>query len=267
MILSEWLEVWLTTYKIPYLKLSSINRINTALKNHIPLWLKNKSITDITVMDLDKSLSEIELSRTRKYCYYILHNSLYRAYCLGFIKDNVAQKMLLVKHKQRRGKALNKTEQVKFLKAIEKSPYKNAFKFLLFSGVRRGELERLEYKDVYELDNLILIRGTKTETSERYIILTNELKEIIREQREVHPFANVIFPYPADTLTHHFKKYCPGHKLHDLRHTFITRCAESGININVTQNLVGHKTLNTTLAIYTHISQEFLKEEFKKFKI
>lgn len=42
--------------------------------------------------------------------------------------------------------------------------------------------------------------------------------------------------------------------------------AESGININVTQNLVGHKTLNTTLSIYTHISIDFARSEFAKFK-
>ena len=86
------------------------------------------------------------------------------------------------------------------------------------------------------------------------------------EQRKRHSDEEFVFPYSADALTHLFKQVCPDHKLHDLRHTFITRCAESGININVTQNLVGHKTLNITLSIYTHISIDFARSEFAKFK-
>ena len=96
--------------------------------------------------------------------------------------------------------------------------------------------------------------------------LTDNLAEIIEEERK-RVKTSYIFNFKPDTLTHIFKKYCQNHKLHDLRHTYITRCAESGININVTQNLVGHSTLNTTLSIYTHISQKFIQDEIKKLKI
>ena len=91
--------------------------------------------------------------------------------------------------------------------------------------------------------------------------------KIIAEQRERHAGEVFVFPYSADALTHLFKQVCPNHKLHDLRHTFITRCAESGIHINVTQTLFGNKTVNTTLAIYTHTSLDFARTEFEKFRV
>ena len=58
--------------------------------------------------------------------------------------------------------------------------------------------------------------GTKTETSDRFILLTDELKGIITEQRKRHPDEEFVFPYNADALTHLFKLVCPNHKLHDL---------------------------------------------------
>lgn len=54
---------------------------------------------------------------------------------------------------------------------------------------------------------------------------------------------------------------------HILRHTFITRCVESGMNIKIIQYLVGHiQNSSLTLNTYTSISQEFIQAEFQKLK-
>ncbi len=262
----EFIDYWLEVYKKPYLKPSSYKRILAEIKNHIPEEVKKARLNRITVGMIDKAVASVDLSRSRKYVYYVYHNSLHRAYCLGLITDNIAEKLFLVKHRQKRGQALTHEEQESFLKAIHGTFYENAFLFLLHSGIRRTELITLKYSDVHKKDGLIKISGTKTDTSERFIPLTDKLAEIIERQRE-RAKGELIFPYYADTLTHHFKRYSPNHRLHDLRHTYITRCAESGVNINVTQSLVGHKTLNTTLAIYTHVSTLFIKSEIAKLKI
>ena len=263
----KWLETWVKIYKEPYLTESSIKRLLVSVRNHVPQWLKEKRLTAIRAFDLDKAVAGCTLPRSRKYVYHILHNSLYRAYCLDLIPTNVASKMTLVRHRQKRGQSLTHEEQTKFLNAVKDTPYYNAFRFLLLTGVRRGELMSIKFSDVLHADKLIKINGTKTETSERYIILTEEIEKIIAQQLERHAGEVYVFPYSADALTHLFKQVCPNHKLHDLRHTFITRCAESGIHINVTQTLVGHKTLNTTLAIYTHTSLDFARTEFEKFRV
>ena len=103
--------------------------------------------------------------------------------------------------------------------------------------------------------------------SEREIFLLPEIEEILERQRRQTGDGERIFPYDKNNVSHYFKKYCPNHKLHDLRHTFVTRCAESGININVAQRLAGHSDINTTLQIYTHVTTDFQRSEFKKFKI
>lgn len=42
---------------------------------------------------------------------------------------------------------------------------------------------------------------------------------------------------------------------HQLRHTFITLCHEAGVDPKVTQEIVGHADISTTLNIYTHLTK------------
>ena len=43
---------------------------------------------------------------------------------------------------------------------------------------------------------------------------------------------------------------------HQLRHTYITRLFESGLDIKEIQYLAGHATVNMTLRVYTHYRHE-----------
>ncbi len=52
---------------------------------------------------------------------------------------------------------------------------------------------------------------------------------------------------------------------HRLRHTFITRCVEKGMNFKVLQTLVGHVDGSSiTYNTYTSVSNDFMEQELKK---
>lgn len=59
----------------------------------------------------------------------------------------------------------------------------------------------------------------------------------------------------------------PNFSCHSLRHTFTTRLIEAGVNIKVVQELCGHSRSDTTLDIYTTVTKEFKKKEFKNFEL
>ena len=73
---------------------------------------------------------------------------------------------------------------------------------------------------------------------------------------------NVIRP---DALTQAMKRLMPAHHLHELRHTFITRCQECGVPREVVSVWAGHAADNTqTSNVYTHFSPEYMLKEAQK---
>lgn len=52
--------------------------------------------------------------------------------------------------------------------------------------------------------------------------------------------------------------------IHTLRHTYATQILQNGASVRVVQDLLGHKSLNSTM-IYTHYSNVDLKSQHKKY--
>lgn len=269
--LGEWLPLWYETYKVPYLKPYSLRNIEQQIRLHTPSWLKEKCLKDITLFDIDRALLPIPVGRTQKYTRQVWHNAFKKAQQLGIIDKNVLTLTDDIRYKKQKSKPLTVKEQKDFIEGLDGKKYKNVMLFYLYTGVRRAEALSLEWTDIDEESRLILIKGTKTEDSYRHIILTDEVKEILEAQRtqnkEDKYEGSRVFPYNIQTISKNFKKVCPNHHLHDLRHTFITRCAECGVNVNVCQQLVGHSTADMTMNVYTHVMDEFKRKEALKFSI
>ena len=56
----------------------------------------------------------------------------------------------------------------------------------------------------------------------------------------------------------------PNFSCHILRHTFATRLCESGINIKVIQDVLGHADFDTTMNVYTDATKDFKQQEFRE---
>ncbi len=275
--LGEWLRLWFEIYKKPELKPYSLRNIEQMIRLHTPEWLKNMPIGTITVFDIDRALSAQPNGRTKIYTRQVWHAAFFKAQKLGIIEKNVLCLTDPVKYRKRRGNALSVAEQADFFKKLDGKRIKWLMLFYIYSGVRRSEALSMHWSDIDTVAELILIRGTKTEGSFRHIVLTPQLKIILQEQRkqtdqeEGSRFAaknsDKVFNYSPAYVSQAFKALCPSHRLHDLRHTYITRCAECGVNVNVCQQLVGHSTPNLTIGIYTHVFDDFKRREALKFSI
>lgn len=55
--------------------------------------------------------------------------------------------------------------------------------------------------------------------------------------------------------------------MHSLRHTFATRCIEKGIQPKTLQKILGHSTIQVTMDLYVHVTDEHLADEIEKLNM
>ena len=164
------------------------------------------------------------------------------------------------------------------IKLIETTPHRMQLTamFMLKAGLRRGEVLALQKEDIHDdriyvskavhfANNQGFVGCTKTESSVRTVPLFAPLK----------PFVDDIGNYAYTTkdgrlATKKSFEQCwvsymnclsrkAGHpvrfRCHDLRHTFITKARDKGIDLHIVMNWVGHSSEKMILQIYDHPSE------------
>lgn len=117
----------------------------------------------------------------------------------------------------------------------------------------------------------LVIGETKTEDSKRTIYLPDSLWRLLAERKK-KSFSDWIFPnllkpeLPLDPskayrqLKAILKKGdLPDIRLHDLRHTFTSHAANSGIAPKTLSEIVGHSKASFTLDHYAHVTSDMQK--------
>ena len=136
------------------------------------------------------------------------------------------------------------------------------------------------------------INDTKTPASKRLIPMTKSVREAFLMEKEMQEQLDVVCSATIDgytdfvflnrfgglhtqgTLNKVYKRIIrdcndaeflksenpsvllPNFSSHTLRHTFATRLCESGMNMKLIQDILGHSEISTTMDIYTHVTQE-----------
>lgn len=269
-------------------------------------FIANMQIQKIKPIDIKNYLhtTTTYANSTIEKIYQLLGQTFRRATDRNYIVKNP---MLAEEVKRPKSDKLNKEvvslsieEEKKLITAlsIEKKPYCNIILLMLFSGMRIGEvlaIQRKNIDDEYiyitntmtrdENDKTIVGITTKTKQSKRAIIITNEIREILSNIPKSN--SNLLFfdeknegiikPYEVNSYLRRLnKKYDIAPNLHNhiLRHTYATRCIESGMNIKVLSKKLGHKDIETTLNTYASVLEKFeiqedekLQEYYKKIKL
>lgn len=259
--LGEWLQEW-QSYKKQRVKPSTYRNIEMIIRLHIPSELKAQPLEALTVAQIEAVLSRVKAERMRQYVRQVLGEALDRAVKLELLDKSPMRWVDNVKHRQKLGKALTRRERAEFMRKLEGSPLKALFEFYLWTGCRRSEALNVRWEDVDIEGGVLYIHGTKSEGSERALPISEPLMQVLDElgPRE----EGKLFDINPDTVTHAFKVLCPNHKLHDLRHTFATYCLECGVAMRVVQQWLGHSSITVTSRIYSHVLDDFQREEALK---
>lgn len=151
-------------------------------------------------------------------------------------------------------RVLSPEEEKGLLENCASRPVKDFIVFGLNTGMRKGEILSLEWKNVFLNQRTILVAGTKSGKN-RKIPINDTLYSLLTKLHDNGGNGNGrIFPY-VDVYSS-FKKAArltgiPEVRLYDLRHTFATRLIESGVDIITVRDLLGHSR-STVTERYTH---------------
>lgn len=154
------------------------------------------------------------------------------------------------------------------------------FELMYACGLRLGELVDIKVKDLRINERLVLVlgKGSKERLVFFYPSLVPLLQDyveavrpsLLKDKRHDYLFTNnhgnAISPRGVQyALAKQGEAADLRQKLHPhmLRHSFATHLLDNGANLRVVQSLLGHESLSTT-QIYTHVSQEKLKEIYDK---
>lgn len=170
--------------------------------------------------------------------------------------------------------------------SIEDYEYKNVFLIQMYMGLRIGEVLALKRQDIDLENKKIHIQRTLTENRDRKKILGKKPKTYSGDR--VIPIPDIVYSYVKeqfdisanhiddllfvnnDKLVRHTSMndqlqrrlinlgiYENGFSTHSLRHTYATRCIESGMQAIVLSKLLGHKDVRVTLNTYVKVFNEY----------
>ncbi len=181
-------------------------------------------------------------------------------------------------------------------KDINKCKYRNVFLIQMYMGLRCGETLALTTHNIDLKHKKVNIHRTLTTDENNAIIMGNKTKTYAGKR--ILPIPDFIFPYIVEQmqiaenqenneekllfkpynarytrrtnvnseLQRIFERYfnITDISTHSLRHTFGTRCIESGMAPVVVQKLMGHKDISVTLNTYTTVFDKFKENEIDK---
>lgn len=200
--------------------------------------------------------------------------------------------------KDRKIRAFTIEEQKKFLIAIEGHKYQKIFLLALNTGMRCGEILALQPEDIDFEKRIIHVHNTlsqdenykpifkdstKTYAGTRDIPFDDTVAIILKaaiHSMTLNPY-RVIFSNQGkllrtSTINSAFNRICKKAGIevqkgnvylteHSLRHSFATRCIESGMPPHVLQKFLGHTDVSVTINDYTDIYDQYKKDEFNKY--
>lgn len=193
-----------------------------------------------------------------------------------------------------------------FFKYADRSIYGNAFRFMLYTGLRAGECGALEWQDVDWKEKVIHVRrtmtmgengkfivgtSTKTRKSTRDIFMNENIHSLVMKQYEIYAglhgkimnlhdpvFPNSTGGHPTEANFYSAIKALLDHAhndgvkivsfgTHAFRDTFASKAIRAGMPPNILKEILGHTSYKMTMDLYVHTNEEDKRQAMKSLQI
>lgn len=276
----EWFTLYLSTYKRD-IKPRTREEYQRQHRTYIAPIIGAKPLEAITPEDCQAIINAAAANgeRIAQAVYALLRAAFRRAVRSRRLLWSPMDAVDRPKHKPEPGNALTEAD---YMAAVPEISEDLALSLALFAGLRRAEITGLRWGDVDLVSGVLHIRrirhrvggklidaAPKSAAGVRDLPIAPELLPILRRCYRLSPSAFCIdtAPEALDRRWSHIQSNLSlsrRYRLHDLRHTYVTRAILSGINPRVVQYLAGHSSLELTLQVYSHITLEAAQAEIRR---
>lgn len=271
-----WADEWLKTYTT-HLKKNTVHNHRVIVNKHIKPNFKGIRLKDLKQYQVQSVLNSLE-GKTVPFRFLITFNKILDAAVENdYIVKNIAATLQAPEYDTEEVQPIT-NEQIKITEDTDFLLHDICVS-LIYSGMRISELINLVWPDVHLKRNEIKIHGdVKTPHSNRVIPIFEPFKKILDELsktriKNIDPKKDYVFLKDGekcklnDLSNMRYKCFDDvgfEFTFHQLRHTFITICYNAGVDVKQTQEWAGHANFNTTMDIYTHLSEQNKKDNTNK---
>lgn len=256
--------------------------------NALNVVLGRARLQDLTPWDIEDAYAKLRsgdspsgkrLSGTYVSCIHsTLRTILDEAVRRRLIRHNPANDAKPPKNDTEERDALSSRELLELIDRLDKRNRNHvAVMLCCMMGLRRGEVVALNWEDVDFGERVINVRKSyddmgnlktpKTRAGVRTVPMPDAVVDALITLHGsscrysalfCDEFGNRMKPHSLTTWWRRNRASLgyEGVTLHDLRHTFASHMARSGVGVKVTQKLCGHANASTTLNIYSHVDLE-----------
>jgi site-specific recombinase XerD len=225
-----------------------------------------KNPKEIQTDDIKKFLADIEKDRD----YSAASMNIAISSMKFFYKEVIQRDIIREQHRPRQDKrlpvVLSKYEIKKLITSEKNLKHRLLLMMVYASGLRVGEVVRLQRQDIDIGRKLINIRAAKGR-KDRYTLISDMVINTLNDYYSKYEVTNWLFS-GAETNKHLvtrsvqkiFKLALKAAKIekkasiHSLRHSFATHLLEGGTDIRYIQELLGHSSIRTTER-YAHVAK------------
>ena len=286
----EWIDFWYKYFSSPKLRPTTQATYENRIYGHIIPSVGKIPLSKLTQNDLQQFYAKLKRTgrkvnvelkgtgvsdRMVRSCHALCRSSLEKAVEEGLITRNPSIGCKLPPKKNGEMKVLTQTEIVRLLNQAYDEGYYEMFLLELTTGMRRGEILGLKWRDLnletgeLNIKRQLTTKGIsvpKTKSSIRTVLLPPDMLDLLREMKKTAKY-DWIFPSPVKegeprnptAITKRFRlmlerAHCKHVRFHDLRHTFATMALENGMDVKTLSDMIGHVSSETTLNIYSHVT-------------
>lgn len=245
----------------------------------------DREVLTITPQEIQHWLNSLDLAfksiSTRKSVISQIYDFAYVE--LGMDIKNPCDR-LKIDPKKRKGKRRPLTpEEIEAVKSTKKDEFILA-PLILYTGCRCGEALALTYGDIDRKRRVIHINKsidhvgnkpeistTKTEAGNRDVPLLSELEALLPKKM---PNTDFIIggqsPITKSALNKRWMRWKKEHNVeidrHQIRHTYASILYQAGVDPKSAQRILGHANFQTTMDIYTHLSDQHIRDALEKLE-